>query len=62
MTTAYFISGTVFIIASGAMAFYKWRAGINKKYEEAISDAQAAVDKHDTAAVLDAIRRMRQHR
>lgn len=62
MSTTYFVAGSVFLLLSGIAAFYKWRAKKNKKFEEAETDAKSAVDRHDTGALFDALRRMRQNR
>ena len=58
----YFVAGSVFIALSITWAILKRRWERNEKYDAAEKDAKKAVEKHDTAALFDSIRRMRQHR
>ena len=58
----YFVAGAAFLALSIAWHFIQKAAERNKKHEEAVKDAQDAIDKHDTAKLLDAIRRTRLYR
>ena len=58
----YFVAGSCFLALSIAWWFIQKNAEKNKKYEEAVKDAQKAVDSNDTARLIDAQRRMRLYR
>lgn len=62
MTTTYFIAGALFFIGYIAYIFVKNRQEKDKHFEEAIGDAQKAVDEHDTDALFDSLRRLRKNR
>lgn len=58
----YFVAGSLFLALSLTWAILKRRWARNEEYEEAEKDAKKAVDSHDTARLIDAIRRMRLYR
>jgi len=57
-STVGLIAGCVFLILMGIRWFIQRSDARKKKYEEAKNDAKKAVAAHDTAALLDAQRRM----
>jgi hypothetical protein len=62
MDLAYFIAGSIFLFLSIVWWFIQKRVEVNKKYEEAKSDAKKAVDSGNSVMLLDAIRRMHLYR
>lgn len=57
-STVGLIAGCVFLILLGFRWLIQKSDAKKKKYKEAKDDAKKAVDAHDTAALLDAQRRM----